>query len=778
MLRKAALFFIALGVIFVLVGGAFAVWGYFYVTRDLPPLLTAEEYKPQAVSKVFSSDGTLIGEFFRERRYPVSIKEVPEIVKQAFIAAEDSAFYSHPGLDPLSILRALIKNIQSGEASQGGSTITQQVVKNLLLTSEKKLTRKIKEAILSYRIEKQLTKDEILGMYLNQIFFGNTAYGIRAACEVYFRKPLSKITLAEAALLAGLPKAPSRFSPISNMPRAKQRQRYVLDRMVQAGFITKEMADAAYNEDVKVYQASLQNFFEAPYYLAEVRRILQEEFRDLDIDGDGLEIYTPLDLTAQRYVRASLRKGLRDVDKRRGYRGPVAKVKDRAEFIKIYKPNLNADVFYGMVVGISKNVLTVDLGSKTGILDLSKANWVGSKQFSIGDVIECSILKDGEVPQLSLEQTPELEGAAVIINPKNGDVIAMQGGYSYQRNQFNRVTQALRQPGSAFKPIVYLAAIDSFNYNAASIVSDAPRTFRIGDTVWSPGNFDETFLGNITLRVALEKSRNLVSVDIVSRIGLTPVIKYASLLGIQSPLGRNLSISLGSSEVTVLELTRAYGVFPAEGVLFPSNFITKIVDRNGKVIYSRETITSAKQVISRESAFLMSYMMQGVVQSGTATSVKALERPAAGKTGTTNDFMDAWFIGFTPDWVAGVWVGFDQKKKIGNKETGGRISAPIWLGFMKPFIEYQEKRQYEQLVQEAKEESKRLGIDYEPPPAIKPSEFRVPEGVEPFWIDKATGYLSTPNAPGAILEYFKKGTKPRVYSEAATTESYLDNPEF
>lgn len=778
MLRKAALFFIALGVVLLLVGGAFAVWGYFYVTRDLPPLLTAEEYKPQAVSKIFSSDGTIIGEFFRERRYPVSIKEVPEIVKQAFIAAEDSAFYSHPGLDPLSILRAFIKNIQAGEASQGGSTITQQVVKNLLLTSEKKLTRKIKEAILSYRIEKQLTKDEILGMYLNQIFFGNTAYGIRAACEIYFRKPLSEITLAEAALLAGLPKAPSRFSPISNMPRAKQRQRYVLDQMAQAGFVTKEMADAAYNEDVKVYQASLQNFFEAPYYLAEVRRVLQEEFRDLDIDGDGLEIHTPLDLTAQRYVRASLRKGLRDVDKRRGYRGPVAKVKDRAEFIKIYQPNLNADVFYGMVVGISKKVLTVDLGSKTGLLDLSKANWVGSRQFRVGDVIECSILKDGEVPQLSLEQSPELEGAAVIINPKNGDVIAMQGGYSYQRNQFNRVTQALRQPGSAFKPIVYLAAVDGFNYNAASIVSDAPRTFRIGDTVWSPGNFDETFLGNTTLRVALEKSRNLVSVDIVSRIGLTPVIKYASLLGIQSPLGRNLSISLGSSEVTVLELTRAYGVFPGEGVLFPSNFINKIVDRNGNVIYSRETITSAKQVISRESAFLMSHMMQGVVQSGTATSVKALERPAAGKTGSTNDFMDTWFVGFTPDWVAGVWVGFDQKKKIGNKETGGRISAPIWLGFMKPFIEYQEKRQYEQLVQEVKEESERLGIDYESPPAVKPSEFRVPEGVEPFWINKASGYLSTPDAPGAILEYFKKGTKPRVYTEVATTESYLDNPEF
>lgn len=778
MLRKVALILLTLGSFCFLVGLGFCIWGYFYVTRDLPPLLSADEYKPQAVSKVFASDGTVIGEFFRERRYPVSINKVPEVVKKAFIAAEDSAFYSHPGLDPLSILRAFIRNIQAGEATQGGSTITQQVVKNLLLTSEKKITRKIKEAILSYRIEKQLTKDEILGMYLNQIFFGNTAYGIKAACELYFRKPLSEITLAEAALLAGLPKAPSRFSPISNMPRAKIRQKYVLDQMIQAGFITKEEAEKAFNEDLKVYQASLQNFFEAPYYLAEVRRVLQEEFRDLDIDGDGLEIYTPLDLVAQRYVRSALRKGLRDVDKRRGYRGVVAHFKERAEFLENYPPQLKSDVFYGWVVGVSKKTLSVDLGTKTGVLDLSKTNWIGNKQFKVGDVIECAFFEDGEIPKLVLEQTPEIEGAAVIINPKNGDVIAVQGGYSYQRNQFNRVTQALRQPGSAFKPIVYLAAVDSFNYSPTSIVSDAPRTFRIGDTVWSPANFDETFLGNTTLRIALEKSRNLVSVDIVSRIGLTPVIKYASLLGIQSPMGRNLSISLGSSEVTVLELTRAYGVFPGEGVLFPSNFITKIVDRTGKTIFSQETITKAKQVISRESAFIMAHMMQGVVQSGTATVVKALERPAGGKTGTTNDFMDVWFVGFTPDWVAGVWVGFDQKKKIGNKETGGRVSAPIWLNFMKPFIEYQEKRQYEQLAKEAKEESERLGIEYEPPPPIKPSEFRVPEGVEPFWVSKSSGYLANPGAPGAILEYFKKGTKPRAYTEVATTESYLENPEF
>ena len=809
MFRRIVLFLIALFFIGAVVGGGLLTWGYIYVTRDLPPLFAADDYKPAAVTNVYANDGTVVGEFYRERRYPIKISEIPPVIRQAFIAAEDSGFYSHKGVDPVSILRAFIRNLQSGEASQGASTITQQVVKNLLLTPEKKITRKIKEAILSYRIEKELTKDEILEIYLNQIFFGNTAYGIKAAAELYFKKSLKDVSLAEAALLAGLPKAPSRFSPITNMPRAKQRQRYVLDQMVDAGFISQKEAEVASHEQIQVYPATAQNIFEAPYFVSEVRRVLQEQFPTLDIDADGLQVFTTLDIYANRLVTQALRKGLRAVDKRRGYRGPIDFIEgaDNAIFKKRYgsyiPKNLNdTDVFPALIVAIQKqkNLITVDLGGRTGIVSTKDSTWARRRltkderaystpleeSLKSGDVVEVGVAEDNNpddpVIKLTLEQTPDLEGAATLINPLNGDVVAMVGGYSYARNQFNRVTQSLRQPGSSFKPIVYLSAIDGFNYTAATIVDDSPRTFKVGDTIWAPNNYDEKFLGPITLRTALEKSRNSISVDIVSRIGLTPVIKYASLLGIQSPLGRNLSLALGSSEVTMQELVRAYGVFPAGGVLFPTILIQKVVDRTGKEIYSADTerFAKARQVIPPESAFIMAHMMKGVIQNGTATSIKSINRPAGGKTGTTNDFMDTWFIGFTPSWTGGVWVGFDQKKKIGDKETGGRVSAPIWLNFMKPFLEYQDKKTYDQLVKESQEEALRLGIEYTPPPPVQPNDFRVPEGVEPFWIDKPTGYQSTEGAPGAILEYFKKGTKPRehVAEDVATMDQYLEGEGF
>lgn len=804
MLKKLLYFFLFLSLILLVLGVGGALWGYHYITRDLPPLFSIEDYKPQAVSKVYAADGTVIGEFYKERRYPVKVKDVPEVVKKAFIAAEDASFYSHKGIDPVSIFRAIVKNVETGEASQGGSTITQQVVKNLLLTPEKKITRKIKEAILSYRIENALSKDEILELYLNQIFFGNTAYGIKAAAELYFRKPLSEITLPEAALLAGLPKAPSKFSPLTNMERAKIRQRYVLSQMVDAGFITKEEKEKAFSAPLKVYQASAQNFFDAPYFLAEVRRVLQEKFRDIDIDADGLSIYTPLDLQANKYVSLSVQKGLREVDKRRGYRGPLNHLQEpyAENFKKMYGTvDSTKEVYPALVVGVNKqkSILSLDINGKTALLELKKINWAKKRitkddktfsaslddAFKVGDVIEVSS-EEGSAQEgiqtVTLDQTPEIEGAGVILNPKNGDVIAMVGGYSYQRNQFNRVTQSLRQPGSSFKPIVYLAAVDEFNYTPTTIVYDTPRTFKVGDTVWSPGNFDEKFLGPITLRTALEKSRNLVSVDIVSRIGLTPIIKYASLLGIESPLGRNLSIALGSSEVTLLELARAYGVFPAEGVLFKTNFISKITDRNGIEIYSadKERYETARQVISPESAFIMANMMKGVIQSGTATSIKSFGRPAAGKTGTTNDFMDTWFIGYTPEYVAGVWVGFDQKKAIGPKETGGRISAPIWANFMKPFLEGKDKENQEKLIKESMEESKRLGVEYIPPEkdaVSTPPDFRAPEGVTPFWINKQSGFEVSKDSEGAFLEYFRNGTSPRAFvpEDQQTTQSYLED---
>lgn len=809
MLRKLFWLTLFLALLGALAGASFLGWGYFYITRDLPRLSTIEDYRPSGVTRVFSSDGTLIAEFFRERRYPVKLSEVPEMVRNAFLAAEDASFYKHPGIDPISILRATIKNLQTGTAKQGGSTITQQVVKNLLLTPEKNIKRKIKEAILSYRLEQKFTKDEILEIYLNEIFFGNTAYGIKAAAHTYFHKSLDQLTLAEAALLAGLPKAPSRYSPLSNLEQSKRRQRYVLNQMVRAGFVSQEEANQALDTKIEVFPASFTNIYHAPYYVSEVRRVFNERWHEMDVDTDSLVIRTNLDLQATSLAISALRRGLREVDKRRGWRGPIGRVSkdDEPAFLeklaKSLPDKIEPEVVYpALVVSNHRGALSVNLGSFAGVLSLKSAEWANKRlttddrativrvdgSIRPGDVVEVVLASSmGNDPisigdpranalQLSLDQTPEIEGAIALMDPHSGKVLTTVGGYSYQKSVFNRATQSYRQPGSTFKPLVYLAAVDGYKYTPATIVYDIPRTFRVGDEFWTPGNFDKGYLGPITLRVALEKSRNLVSADIVSRIGVDAPIRYAQRLGIESRLGRNLSISLGSSEVTLFELTRAYGVFAAKGLLVESNFINRIEDRTGKVIYDweEEKLTRAKQVIEENVAFVMANMMKGVVESGTGYRVKELGRPVAGKTGTSNNQMDAWFVGYTPSLVAGVWVGFDIKRDIGNKETGGRVAAPIWLDFMRDYLAHIDQEKYEALEIAAQEEAKRLAIEYVPPPKLVPEDFPVPETVEGFWVDKRSGLRSTAGAPGAIYEYFIKGTAPSESAAESMEDEYFD----
>ncbi|MCB0321323.1 MAG: transglycosylase domain-containing protein, partial [Bdellovibrionales bacterium] len=556
-----------------------------------------EDYQPPAVSRVLSRDGTLIGEFFVERRYPVSIDEIPLHVRNAFLAAEDANFYSHPGIDVVSIFRAVVKNLKSRSASQGASTITQQVVKNLLLTSKKKLTRKIKEALLAYQIEQKLSKDEILQIYLNHIFFGNGAYGIKSAAQSYYHKELADLTIAEAALLAGLVKAPSRYSPLANPKLAFSRQRYVLGQMAEAGFITKEEAEAGREEELTFYPSHSSTLLEAPFYTTEVRRLFLEKFPALDLDEDGYTIETAVDVGASKLAVQALRDGVDAVDKRRGWRGPIDYFADAAPdtFLSKYgQESLSTSDFTkkypALVTGNFGRTVSVLLGDRsTGEFVLADSSWANrrlsenggvrgeslSSVLRVGDVVEVSLYRDEankqqEIRRVRFDQTPEVEGALVLIEPSTGEVRALVGGYDYQRSQFNRATQSYRQPGSSFKPVVYLAAIDAFGYTPASIVYDEPRTFKVGDQYWTPGNFDESFLGPITLRNALEKSRNLVSADIISRIGVESAIHYARKLGIESPLGANLSLSLGSSEVTLLELARAYGVFANRGVLVPS----------------------------------------------------------------------------------------------------------------------------------------------------------------------------------------------------------------
>lgn len=816
MFRKILGFILFLTLACSLIVGFALFGGYNYLTRDLPKFERVEDYRPPAVSQVYSDDGTLVGEFYLEegRRYPIKIEDVPPLVRNAFLASEDASFYTHKGIDPVSIARAIYTNLRKGGAKQGGSTITQQVVKNLLLTPEKKLERKAKEAILSFQLETRLTKDEILQLYLNQIFFGNRAYGIKAAAKHYFRKEVKDLSVAEAALLAGLPKAPSNFSPLTNPQAARGRQHYVLEQMVSANFISRAEADMAIKEDVKVYPAPSQNIFHAPFYVSQVRRIITENFPDLEPDVDGLRIETALDIKADEMATKALRIGLREVDKRRGWRGRLASLdaSTPSAFYKAFPEARSAALELNVPVpvlvlespvksGANRGLVKILVGEEEREFNLSDSSWAKKllasdqssrmidpiQEIKAGDVIEVALRsrpskdKNSEEQVLLLDQTPEIEGAIAIQNPFNGEVVAAVGGYDYSRSQFNRATQSLRQPGSAFKPILYLASIDGFKYTPATIVEDSPRTFRAGDQFWTPENFDESFLGNITLRVALEKSRNLVSADIVSKIGVDAVIHYARKLGIESKLGRNLSIALGSSEVTLMELLRAYSVFPAKGVLNETIFIKKIYDRDGKLIFdaSAQRVSSAKQVITSVSAFLMSNLLKGVVESGTATGIKPLNRPVAGKTGTSNEEMDTWFIGFTPEWTCGVWVGFDVKRKIGVKETGGRVAAPVFLEFMKNYLNSVDERNFSKLTEESKEEAKHLGINFKSPEKPPPADFAIPEGVEPYWIDKHSGVAATEGDPGAILEFFAEGTGPnRSYSDLPDASSYLESPDL
>lgn len=815
MIKKLLLTILVTGLGLACVGGLFAVWGYYYLVRDLPKLSRIEDYKPPAVTRVLASDGSLMAEFYSERRYPVKFADVPDVIRKAFLAAEDASFYSHHGIDPVSIARAVIKNMQSGAVKQGASTITQQVVKNLLLSSEQSFVRKGKEAILSYRLERRFSKDEIFEIYLNQIFFGNTAYGIKAAARIYYHKELPELTLGEAAMLAGLPKAPSEYSPVKNLKKARQRQAQILNQMVEAGFINDQQRRDAIKEDLKVYPASQQNVFASPYYVGEIRRVFAESWKNLDLDSDGLEITTAVDPQADQSAQAALRQGLREVDKRRGWRGPIGKMSE-AEYAQRYGALtlVENNPTPALVKANVNGVVKVRVGELDYQVDLNEAGWAkkflekdDSTRFAspadivrVGDLIEVALRRpmssgkpqDKTPLKVMLDQTPDIEGAVVLIDPRTGEVRAMAGGYDYTQSQFNRVTQSLRQPGSTFKPVLYLAAIDKYNYTPSTIMMDQARTFRVGDTFWTPANFDEKFLGPITLRTALEKSRNLVSADIVSRIGVDAAIAYARLLGIKSPLGRNLSLSLGSSEVTPLELTRAYSVFAAKGVLFESVFVKKIKDRFGHVIYESEADSAgkARQVISENSAFVMANMMKGVVSHGTGYRIKELGRPVAGKTGTSNDQMDTWFIGYTPTWVCGVWVGFDQKKQIGPKETGGVVAAPIWLYFMRDFLERSSTATLDSLEREAKGEADKLGIEYVAPKITEQLDFSVPEGVEPFWINKSTGARLGQGSPGAFLEYYVKGTAPDEYPNVgdtsegdgeereASTSSYLESPDL
>lgn len=749
---------------FFILGCVVAAGIYFHISETLPKISTLADYRPPVISTIYADDNRKIAEFAKERRIVVPLTLMPRMLTEAFIAAEDSRFYKHQGIDFISIIRALFKNIEAGTIVQGGSTITQQVTKSFFLTPERNYARKIKEAILAYRIDKSFSKEEVLYLYLNQIYLGHGAYGVEAAAENYFGKSVSDLNLAECAILAGLPQAPSRDSPFRHPERAKQRQIYVLNRMVEEGIITNIQATEAINTELDIKPRRNWYIEEVPHYAEHVRRYVEKTYGADKLYNEGLQIYTAVNIEMQKIAREEMGAGLRALDKRQGYRGPVKHLapSEIEPFFQALKSETEpvaltpGALTTGVVVSINdtEKILGVRLADGIGSLAPIDMRWArkASAQnpgdvLAVGDVIMVSIKSVADETglfQLALEQTPAVQSALMCIEAQTGHVKTMVGGYDFKENQFNRAIQARRQPGSAFKPIIYAAAMDK-GFTPASMIVDSPIVFTASESniKWKPKNYEEKFNGPTLLRDALAHSRNIVSIKLLQQIGVGYAIDYARKLGIESPLSRNLSIALGSSGVSLLELLTAYSVFANHGYLVSPIFIIKIVDRDGNVLELNSSVR--KKAIDKTTAYIVTSMLESVVQDGTGQRVQELHRPVAAKTGTTNDLFDAWFIGYTPRYITGTWVGFDEEKTLGRGETGGRAALPIWLGFMKRIL------------------------------ADKPVQvFEVPDGVVFAKIDAKTGLLPIAESGETRFEVFKEGTQPTEYSEAPGT---LAGPE-
>ena len=748
---------------FGMISGVSAIIGvYFYLSEDLPKISSLKDYRPPVITTVYSDDSRKIAEFYKERRIVVPLSKLPVMLINAFISAEDARFYQHKGVDLRSIIRAFFKNIEAGAIVQGGSTITQQVTKSFFLTPTRSYRRKIREIILAYRIDKAFSKDEILFLYLNQIYLGHGAYGVEAAAENYFGKSAEALNLAECAMLAGLPQAPSRFSPFRHPERAKERQIYVLKRMITERFITNtEATEAIYTElDIK----PRRNWYieKVPIYTEHIRRYIEEKYGSDVLYKEGLKIYTAVNIEMQKVARSEVEKGLRALDKRQGYRGPIQHLE--SEEIEAFSKEHQAEqsilekgkIIKGVVVEVNDidNTVTVRMGDYQGIIQIADMIWARKPDPEIdyseskiehpgdaliaGDVILVKIkdkIEDTDLWQLALEQTPAAQAALLCIEAETGYVKVMVGGRDFRESQFNRAVQSRRQPGSAFKPIIYAAALDK-GYTPATVIIDSPIVFKDveRDFKWKPKNYKEKFFGPTLFRKALAKSRNVITIKILQDIGIDYTIEYVGKLGITSKISEDLSIALGSSGVSLLELVNAYSVFANYGQLVKPIFITKIVDRDGNLI--DVVMHEKKRVIEEKTAYIMTNLLEGVVKHGTGWRVKALKRPVAGKTGTTNNLYDAWFMGYTPQYITGVWVGFDDEGELGKNETGSRAASPIWLGFMKKVL---------------KDKPVRV--------------FRVPKGIVFHKIDAETGLLAIPESEKIIFECFKEGTAPTEYTK-------------
>ena len=741
-----------------------------YYDRDLPSTNELENYHPKTSTRFFDSEGGLLAEYAEQRRVYTPISAIPDIVKNSFIAAEDQNFYNHSGVDIWSIARAMAQNLQTkvkgSGAISGGSTITQQVVKNILLTNERSLARKVKEAILAVRVTSVMSKDKILEVYLNEIFLGNRSYGVVAAANNYFGKSIDQLTIEEAAMLAGMPKAPSEFDPHRNPKRALERRNYVITRLAEDGYITRAQADAAIAKPIKLASVKEKDIVTS-YFAEEVRRELDKRYGKKELYEGGMTVHTTIDPRLQKIAEKALFNGLTRYDRNHGWRGPIAKIglgQWQADLAKVHAPEGLGPWKLAAVLKIEDKKAIIGFTDGTqNYIPYDGLKWAkkwlpgqrtGGQPANVkdvlnqGDVVAVSLAeeknKDGKTETkdyYKLEQIPDVNGAIVVMDQQSGRVLAMVGGYIYGSSQFNRATQAMRQPGSAFKPFVYLTALEN-GFTPGTIVNDGPIEIPQGPglPMWTPKNYSGDFLGYIPMRKGLEKSRNSVTILLALMLGVDKVQEMAKRMGILDNPSPYYSMVLGAQETTLIRLTNAYSMLANGGRQLTPIYIDRIHDRTGKIIYRGDTrecdncrninaslppqiLDSSRQLVDPVSDYQIVDMLQGVVQRGTATKALELGRPLAGKTGTTNDSYDNWFMGFSPDLVVGTYIGFDNPKNMGEGATGASTALPVFIDFMREAMA-----------------------------GVPPKPFKIPNGVKFQKVDISTGLPAADDANPANVK--------------------------
>jgi len=725
-------------------------------SNNLPDYKFLVNYKPPVSSKVYSGEGELVSDFSSEKRIFVPYNAIPAKVVNAFLSAEDKNFFSHPGVDAKGVVRAIINNISnylSSKRLEGASTITQQVAKNFLLTNEVSLNRKLKEAILAFRIERALSKERILELYLNQIYLGEGAYGVASASLEYFDKSINDLNYIEAALLAALPKAPSRYNPYKNIKIAKFRRDLVLNNLLDNNYINKENHKKFVNTKIILKKRKKIFLEDTRYYVEDIRKNIVDQFGFDRVYKQGFNIKTPLNLSLQNIATETLREGLEVYDRRKGWRGSLANIKilnnwHKNKYLKKFKLEKSMSWELAIVKKIDQFSIEIETEKKTiGKINYENISWTKkefSELFNIGDVI---YVKKINKNIYELKQLPKVNGGIVVMDPFTGRVLALSGGFSFKKSEFNRASQALRQPGSAFKPFIYALALEN-NYSPSTLILDAPLVLEQGSDLkmWKPENYGKKFYGPSTLRMGLEKSRNLMTVRIAQDLGLKKIVNFSKQIGIYDDPNELLSISLGSEETTLLKLTSAYCSFVNGGKLVNPILIDRIQDSEGNTIFNSETrkctncdqisflskevpkiSDNFKKIFSPETAYQMTSMLEGVVKRGTGRKLKDLNLDLAGKTGTTNRNTDTWFVGFTSKLVIGVYVGFDEPKSLGRRETGAKTAMPIFKNFVKKAVKKKDAR-----------------------------PFKVADNINMMVIDRLTGKKANFNSKETIIEAFKK----------------------